>query len=274
MFRVFMQLIFVFLMGLAQPIQASIILNTFEYNDNHTSFFYKTLLNTAYDCICHNDSAEDKEELTYALHELKNNSGELCSEEFSLSSFYKLHSIFQHLIACYKNMGEIEKVVGVIHAQSPAAFPGKFQESNCLEKRLDQFLHWNLGKLFTYQSEEQTLYELLHLKSRVYFNYPSGSYNTTPFQKQCLYNHALRRFRGLLLDRVLYTDSISDEMIGSLYLFTTSTQETYALILQKKKQSNKMWIGPLSNPVIEARVNSVCDYLHKTGGTDIRKEFR
>jgi hypothetical protein len=242
--------------------------------------FIKRILTNVRSCVQFNVSIPQKEEISKVLDALEDNfqTVETGNDDLRVK-FVQLQGCFEHVLACFQTLGEIQDLIGVIHTPTPAT-PLCMRPDGDPSDLLDPSIRFDLSKLLTVRSRAQIVRDFLIKGGKLHVVYPQGGLEKRNAEQQAVYKDELNRFSGLLFDWVLDTNKISEDMVGATYLFRNSQRQVFAFSI-KSKQANDIhakaewgiWFGPVVEKSVAERVNELFDYLSKNGGPDIRKDL-
>ncbi|NNM44168.1 MAG: hypothetical protein HKM07_07485 [Chlamydiae bacterium] len=193
--------------------------------------------------------------------------------------FVHLQGCIEHMLACFQALGDIEELIGVIHTPMPAT-PVCIQPGGDISDILDESIRYNSDKLLTVRSRAQIVREYLLKGGKLLIAYPQGGLEKRSEAQQKTYLNELAHFSGKLLESVLSTDKIAEEMVGATYLFRNSDKQVFAFSI-KSRQANDIrsqdewgiWFGSIHEKEVQKRINHIFDYLTNNGAPDIRKEI-
>jgi len=242
----------------------------------------RKLLERVKDCLRYNDAIPSKEQLLGFVDLLKQRHALVETGDDSLRVRYVLvQGTLEHVLACAQAMGEIKDLVCVIHTPAPATPLCMRAEQEPSVGLLDASIADDPQKLLTVQSRAQTVREYLHKGGKLYVVYPKGGKEKRSAEQRGIYEESLAQFPGLLVDWVLDSDTLSDEMIGATCLFRDQFNTTYAFSIQATQASSPkenstwgLWFGPLNQSVVSERVETVLDYLDTFQGPNVREELQ
>lgn len=179
-----------------------------------------------------------------------------------------VQSTIEHVLACAQAMGEVKDLVCVIHTPVPATPLFTLSDEDPSVGLLDASIADNPQKLLTVQSRAQTIREFLHKGGKLYAVYPKGGLEKRSAEQQTIYQEILAQFPEQLVDWVLESDTLAEEMIGATCLFRDVRGQTYAFSIQSTQANSQqeestwgLWFGPLDNDAVQERVETVLDYL-------------
>lgn len=242
--------------------------------------FAKKILTTVRSCVEYNADISRKEDIYNILAKVEEQFQVIETGNDDLRVKY-VHSqgCFEHVLACFQALGEIEELIGVIHTPMPAT-PLCIKPEGNVDDILDESIRHDLSKLLTVRSRAQIVREYLMKGAKLYIVYPKGGFEKRTVSQQKVYREELERFAGKLIDWVLASNKIADDMIGATYLFRNADRKVFAFSI-KSRQANDIssqsewgiWFGPVEEYSVADRVNLVFDYLGSNGGPDIREEI-
>lgn len=180
--------------------------------------------------------------------------------------FVTTQAAIEHSLLYALQKGEVSHLVGIIHTPAPCT-------PLCVEVDEKSYVS-PLGIV-----RATLLRSLLTAGARLYIAYPKGGLEKRNFNQQCIYYEALEQYSEQLVNCVLQTVEMPEEMIGATYLFMIREQ-IYAFSITASQIDQpvsdmqwSLWLGALSTPQIEERVNRVLNYLESVEGPSIREEF-
>lgn len=242
--------------------------------------FAKKILTTVRSCVEYNQEISGKDDIYHILSQVEEQYKVIETGSDDLRVKY-VHSqgCFEHVLACFQALGDIEEIIGVIHTPMPAT-PLCIKPEGEVRGVLDQSIRHDLSKLLTVRSRAQIIREYLMKGAKLYIVYPQGGFEKRSATQQSIYKEELERFAGNLFDWVLTTNKIADDMVGATYLFRNMDRQVFAFSI-KSKQANDIhsqaewgiWFGPVVEAEVADRVNNVFDYLSSKGGPDLRDEI-
>jgi hypothetical protein len=245
-----------------------------------TPSFKKKILNNVRSCVEYNAEFQEKKALFALLEEVEEN---FCVEESGGDElrvkFVNLQGCFEHTLACFQALGEIDQLVGIIHTPLPAT-PLCIKPNSDVSSILDPSIRKDRAKLLTVRSRAETVREFLEKGGKLYTVYPKGGLEKRSLEQQKNYLSELKNFPQNLVDSVLATSEFADDKVGATYLFRNAEQEVY-LFSVKSYQANDirtysewgLWFGPLKEKALMERANEIFDYLKERNGPDVRKDY-
>lgn len=242
--------------------------------------FAQKFLASVRSCIEYNQEMVSKEEMDALVDRLAADSKIIESGSDDLRvKFVGLQGCIEHVLACSQALGEIREIIGVIHTPSPAT-PLCARSRSDTSDLLDESIRRDPKKLLTVLSRTQIVREYLMKGGKLYVAYPRGGLEKRSSEQQKIYREALDQFQGNLIDQVLATDAIPQDIVGATYVIRTANRQLYAFSI-KSRQANDiqdlsewgLWFGPVQNLAIAARINEVFNYLSRVGGPDLRNDL-
>jgi len=242
--------------------------------------FSQKFLASVRSCIEYNQELIPKEEMYALVARLAADSKIIESGSDDLRvKFVGLQGCIEHVLACSQALGEIQEIIGVIHTPSPAT-PLCARPRSDVSGLLDESIRRDPKKLLTVLSRTQIVREYLMKGGKLYVAYPQGGLEKRSPEQQKIYCEALNQFQGNLIDQILATDAIPQDMVGATYIIRTANRQLYAFSI-KSRQANDIqdlsewgaWFGPVQNLAIAARINEVFNYLSRVGGPDLRNDL-
>lgn len=242
--------------------------------------FAKKILNNVRSCVEHNKEFQEKEALFSLLEQVeKSFFVEEKGGDALRVKFVNLQGCFEHTLASFQTLGEIDQLVGIIHTPLPAT-PLCVKPESDISSILDPSIREDRAKLLTVRSRAETVREFLMKGGMLYTVYPKGGLEKRSTEQQKVYLSELKNFPKNLVDSVLATSEFADDKVGATYLFRNSDREVYVFSV-KSYQANDirmdsewgLWFGPIKEKAILDRVNEIFDYLKDKKGPDLRKNY-
>lgn len=242
--------------------------------------FEKRFLTNVRSCIDFNKEIAQKEEIFALLDQVENKYQILEQGSDDLRVKYvNAQGAIEHVMACFQALGEIDQLIGVIHTPMPPT-PLCVKPEGNVQDILDASIRSDQNKLLTVRSRAQIVREYLMKGGKLYAVYPQGGLQKRTPEQQSIYKEALDQSSTRLVDWVLGSDKIDQDMIGATYLFRNLEGKVFAFSI-KSRQVNDIqkqtewgiWFGPVQEKTVADRVNTIFDYLSSVGGPDPRKEM-
>lgn len=241
--------------------------------------FCKKFLNHVKACVEFNEDIKNKQEVLALLNSIENESRILETGSDDLRVKYVTsQGCIEHVLACAQVLGDVDHLIGVIHTPTVAT-PLCVLPDGPYDGVLDESIRYDLGKLLTVRSRANIVREYLAKGGKLYVVYPQGGREKRTAEQLKIYQDELNRYTENLIDWVLSCKQIDPDMIGATYLFRNNERNVFAFSI-KSRQANDIqkqaewgiWFGPVDDPAITERVNSIFDYLSQNAGPDPRQE--
>jgi len=245
-----------------------------------TGKYDQKILHLVRECISYNEKLSCKNEILDLMDGVtkKHYFLQTGSDDFR-AKFVHSQASFEHVMACCQALGEITRLVGVIHTPTPATPLCIRPEEAISVGILDQTIQWDLDKLLTVRSRAQIVREYLMKGGQLYVAYPRGGLERRSADQRGVYLEALQQFQGNLFDSVLSCDAMHPDMIGATYLFKNIYNQIFAFSI-KARQANDaqpeaewgIWFGEVQSPEVKERIDIIFDYLRYYDGPDLRQD--
>lgn len=242
--------------------------------------FENKIINLVEECVSYNDNLSSKNEILDLLQNVRQNRYymQTGSDDFR-SKFVHSQATFEHVMACSQALGDITRLVGVIHTPTPTTPLCIEPQQKISEGILDKSIRWDIDKLLTVRSRAQIVREYLMKGGHLYVAYPKGGLEKRTEEQRSVYLNALNQFKGCLFDSVLSCNEMHPEMIGATYLFKNNYNQIYAFSI-KARQANDVqklsewgiWFGEIKETAVKKRVDIIFDYLKYYDGPDLRED--
>ena len=240
----------------------------------------RKMLHLVRQCIAYDDSLSCTNEIFELVDRIENYHCFLQTgtDDFR-SKFIRLQASFEHVMACYQALGEITRLVGVIHTPTPATPLCIRPEEGVTVGILDERIRWDSDKLLTVCSRARIVREYLMKGGQLYIAYPQGGLEKRSEGQRVVYLEALKEFQNGLFDSVLNCNEMNSDMIGATYLFKNIYNQVFAFSI-KGRQANDVrpesewgiWFGEIQLPKVRERIDLIFDYLKFYGGPDLRQD--
>lgn len=238
--------------------------------------FCQQLIARTHACIQHDTQFKNKGEIFKVLEGLQANAhyGEVGNDDLRIK-FVAAQGAIEHVLACSQAMQEIQGLVGAIHTPFPATPLCTRVKGDCASL-LDASIAHDQEKLLTVKSRAEIIREYLK-NGKLYVIYPKGGLEKRAPAEQAIYKEEVKKYPDKLIDTVLDCKEMNTDMIGATYLFNDNNKNLYSFSI-KSRQANdiqkqadwQIWLGPITNKGVAARVNAVFDHIKSNGGPDIR----
>lgn len=181
--------------------------------------------------------------------------------------YVQAQGCIEHMLSKKQSMGEISKLIGIIHTPLPAT-------PLCVKP--DQNTLSDDKKWETVLTRAQILSDYLQKGGILYIVYPEGGLERRTSNQQKIYAENLEQFPENLIDCTLSIAEIAPDMIGATYFFFDANNQPYAFSIKAHQISHMqplaewgIWFGPTSREEISTRIQAVIEYLTPLGGPSI-----
>lgn len=248
-----------------------------EIQRKKTQEFIDILIDRVKACIQYNSQYTNKEEITYFLDQLKNQSYYIENGNDDIRvKFVGSQGAIEHVLACSQALQEVHSLVGAIHTPTPPTPLCIRLKDDFAKDLLDSSLVHNLDKLLTVRSRAETIRQYLHSGALLYAIYPKGGLEKRTEDEQTVYKKEVQKHPTRLIDSVLECTEMDPDMVGATYLFKDKNDNQYSFSI-KARQINHVqkqaewgiWLGAISNPIVKKRVDLIFNYLKENKGPNL-----
>lgn len=245
-----------------------------SYSRQKSTPFIEELLDLVEVCVHYDEGFRDKAALRKVILQLRTDGyiHERGNDNLRIN-YVSIQGMIEHVLASALAMDEIQDLVGVIHAPSPATPLCTRPCEDVSKGLLDPSIEDDMQKKLTISSRAQILRDYLHKGGHLFVAYPKKGLKKRSEEQLSIYQNLISQFPYHLHDCALDINSLDPEMIGATYLFRARNGQLYAFSTQARQANQPvddsewgMWIGPISNPEIAHRIHAVDEYLQLVGG--------
>lgn len=259
-----------FIGAASAPQETSLVSQVSDLKELKQSIFL-TLENTP-------ELAPLKESLTTFLNELFANGYVKMSEEDAKARplFVTSQGLIEQNLALLLQSQKVTKLVGMIHTPTPAT--PLCMLGDITERLVDPLMQNDEKRLYTVRARANIVRDYIELGGQLFVVYPKGGLEKRSQEQQDIYLKTLAGYQDKnLFDCQLSTSQMDADMVGATYLFEDIKHNQYLFGL-KATQANavddqktwEMWLGPVQNKEVEARLDRVQSFLNHHGGPALK----
>lgn len=171
---------------------------------------------------------------------------------------------------------EIVHLIGMVHTPTPAT--PLCTEGDLSTDLVDPSLLQDPKRLYTVLKRPQIIRDYLRQGGVLFTLFPEGGRDKRTSEQLAIYDAELAKYPYQLIEHVLGTAKLENNMVGATYLFKLKSGGWGAFAIQASQanapndeQKWGMWFGPLNHPEVSRRVESVMQYIYDIGGPDFSK---
>lgn len=174
---------------------------------------------------------------------------------------------FERTMVYLLEEGKVDHLFGIIHTPTPATplcTQGDISPDLVAESMKDQ------RRLFTVMKRPEIIRELLAKGGVLIAAYPEGGREKRTAEQLAVFDELIATYPQNLIDLPLQCTAMEKEMVGASYLFRTIDGNWMAFSIMASQANAPeddrtwgMWFGPIQDPQVFHRIETVFNYLHK-----------